>query len=133
VVSAPPVVKMSPYKPVVIVLPPYSPPKAKKIVAAPKPKHTTPAVAAGADHVYPRAKPVDSADLAVAPSVKSTPPVKAHAVATDPNSLGAPLNPVGAYPPMNPRKPVLDLRDDSTPTGVVPSSMIPRPGGETVP
>jgi hypothetical protein len=135
VVSVPAPVKMSPYKPVVIVLGPYSPPKAKKIVAVPKPKHATPVVVADADHVYPRAKPVDPADLAGAPSVMSTPPVKAHhpSVATDPNSLGAPLNPVGAYPPMNPRRPELNLRDDSTPSGVVPSSMIPKPGGETVP
>jgi len=132
VVSVPPPVKMSPYKPVVIVLGPYSPPKARKIAATPKPKHVAPAVAAEGDHVYLRAKPVDPSELAVAPSIKSTPPAKAHpAVATDPNSLGAPLDP-GAYPPMNPRRPELNLRDDDSPTGVVPTSVIPKPG-ETVP
>jgi len=131
VVAAPPV-KMSPYKPVVIVLGPYSPPKAKKIAEVLKPKHVAPAVAAD-DHVYLRAKPVDPSELAVAPSIKSTPPEKAHtSVATDPNSLGAPLIPVGAYPPMNPRRPELNLRDDVSPSGIVPASVIPKPG-ETVP
>jgi hypothetical protein len=133
VVVAPAPVKLSPYKPVVIVLGPYTPPKAKKIVAAPKPKHVTPAVASD-DHVYLRAKPVDPSELAIAPSVKSTPPGRARpSVASDPNSLGAPLSAAGAYPPMNPRRPELNLRDDVSPTGVVPTSVIPKPGVETVP
>jgi hypothetical protein len=132
VVVAPPPVKMSPYKPVVIVLGPYTPPKPKKIAAAPKPKHVTPAVAAD-DHVYLRAKPVDLSELGT-PSIKSTPPAarSGPVVATDPNSLGAPLNPVGAYPPMIPRRAELNLRDDATPSGMMPASVIPKPG-ETVP
>jgi hypothetical protein len=123
---------MSPYKPVVIVLGPYTPPKPKKIAAAPKPKHAAP-VAASDDHVYLRATPVDLSELGI-PSIKSTPPAAtAHPdVATDPNSLGAPLNPVGAYPPMIPRRPELNLRDDNTPSGMMPASVIPKPG-ETVP
>jgi hypothetical protein len=133
VVVAPAPIKMSPYKPVVIVLGPYTPPKAKKIAVAPKPKHVAPAVASD-EHVYLRAKPVDPSELGVAPSIKSTLPVKAHAtVATDPNSLGAPLNAMGAYPPMNPRRPELNLRDDALAPGVVPTSVIPKAGVDTVP
>jgi hypothetical protein len=124
-VVAPAPIKKSPYKPVVIALGPYTPPK----------KKLAPVVAANSDHhTYLRAKPVDPAELAVAPSIKSMPPAKAHAVAaSDPNSLGAPLTPVGAYPPLNPRRPELNLRDDTGPTGVVPTSVIPKPGVDTVP
>ena len=133
VVSAPAPIKMSPYKPVVIVLGPYTPPKAKKIAEAPKPKHATPAIVSD-DHSYLRATPVDPSELGT-PSIKSTPPAaRAHpAVAVDPNSLGAPLNPVGAYPPMNPHRPELYLRDDVSPSGVVPTSVIPSSSGNTVP
>jgi hypothetical protein len=136
-------------KPVVIVLPPAHFPKVAPDDAAltdvavkmPKVKKTAPAkttvakttdkaTPVAAEKHYLRALPVDPAELAGTPAVKSTPPPaappppKAAASAdVDPNSLGAPLNPM-RYPGLAPRPPEADV-DAVAPAPAAPKYSVP--------
>jgi len=118
--------------------------KKTKKIAQTTPKPARPAVAANPvpdklapppDETYPRAKPVNPANVVAAPAVMSTlPPARAPAKpakpvvasaaveSVDPNSLGAQLNPFhqGAFIPaaMNPRLPGVDVRTDGAPAAL---------------
>jgi hypothetical protein len=124
----------------------------KKVAQSPtKPKHAKHVVVADTardnlapppEEAYPRAKPVDTADLVAAPTVMNTlPPARAPIMtpapiapatsstdAADPNSLGAQLNPFhnGGTPPtpMTPRFSGASLND-------TPSSVTSPMGGVT--
>jgi hypothetical protein len=110
---------------------PAKPKKIAKSVTKPAAKPVTPVVAVNAskpadgEH-YLRAQPVNPADLVQAPAVQSAPPLapppaappeKAHDAAADadPNSLGAPLNPMRNGYPLLPRPPEADATSIATP------------------
>jgi len=123
-----PKVSPNPDKTAALTHKPAKPKKLAKSVAKPVAKPGTPAVAATSappeakpaegEH-YLRAQPVNPADLVAAPAVQSAPPLapppvappaKAHEASAeaDPNSLGAPLNPMRNGYPILPRPPEAD-------------------------